>query len=80
MLAVNYHSIIQAISLVDYLEKNCSEKLRGKTVIELGAGTGIVGMIAASQGDSNYHPIYIIIYNYTCTLLIICAYVNISLL
>jgi len=41
----------QAIALCQYLETLDSGVLSGKRVIELGAGTGLAGMVASALGN-----------------------------
>ena len=46
---------LQAVVLAEYLEKNQEHyPLQGKTAIELGAGTGLVSMVAALLGKFYY--------------------------
>lgn len=37
-------------TLADYLETNCDQLIRGKTVLELGAGAGLPSLICAVKG------------------------------
>ena len=50
---------------IDFLDDVGGNKLTGKTVVELGAGTGIVGLQAAAIG-------YLFVFNNFDTLLVIC--------
>ena len=50
-LSIKFLNLIQAIVLCEYLESQSEVgllSLKGKRVIELGAGTGLVGMVAAT--------------------------------
>jgi predicted nicotinamide N-methyase len=42
--------LIQALALCRYLEEDGAQLVRGKRVIELGAGTGLVGLVAHGLG------------------------------
>lgn len=44
--------LIQALHLCRFFEEKCVP-LKGKKIIELGAGTGIVGILAARLGKSS---------------------------
>ena len=44
--------LIQALALCRYLEEDGAQLVRGKRVIELGAGTGLVGLVAHGLGKS----------------------------
>ena len=53
------HCNLQAVVLAEYLERNINKfALRGKSVIELGAGTGLVSMVAALLGKYRIQFIY----------------------
>ncbi len=41
---------MQAIALSEYLESTNGTAVAGKRVLELGAGTGLVGMVASALG------------------------------
>ena len=42
---------LQALALCRYLESVNSDLLSGRRVIELGAGTGLVGLVAHALGE-----------------------------
>ena len=47
-----FKNLVQAVVLCEYLTRN-EDTVKRKRVIELGAGTGLVGIVAASLGMSN---------------------------
>lgn len=47
-----FTSVLQAVVMCMYLEMGSLE-VKGRGVIELGAGTGLVGIVAALMGEPN---------------------------
>lgn len=47
-----YHSVLQALALCSFLDNNRQRvNLQGKKVLELGAGTGLVTIVASLLGE-----------------------------
>ena len=60
--------LIQALALCRYLEEDGAQLVRGKRVIELGAGTGLVGLVAHGLGKSIHNVPVLSVMPWSCNI------------